>query len=351
MNPDGSITATLADGMNYDAATNSVHLDNYWTNEFTPEHVEFTDGGNVNVALPPETIYHGDNAFTIPEGQVDFINNPGPDYAYYGPDFVTADTSGIHMTMPDVAPEHMEVHPDQGHVSMSTEFATEHFDHMIPEGVEFHPDGSMTTEVPEGTMYDVDSNSLTFAPGQMHMNEIPDGVASTMNSDGSISVTLPPGMEYDAEAGTVHMDNYWANQMTPDPVHVSMDGHFDVNLPPETHYHDGGSFSIPEHQQDFMNNPAPEYVNEGPEWVNENIDGSVQVDVPDHMNLDPAAGTITMDIEHMPEAFGDVMPGNFEFQPDGTLDVNFGQNSADYESFCYKPICRRWDIHSNGHNF
>ena len=62
--------------MSYDAEANGVHLDNYWTNELTPEAVECTPEGELIVDLPQGCEYPEDGSFSIPEYQADFLENP-----------------------------------------------------------------------------------------------------------------------------------------------------------------------------------------------------------------------------------------------------------------------------------
>ena len=51
----------------------SVTMDNHWTNEVTPEPMEFSADGTVHVDLPSDT-YYADGSFTVPEYQNDYFS-------------------------------------------------------------------------------------------------------------------------------------------------------------------------------------------------------------------------------------------------------------------------------------
>lgn len=319
LNSDGSISVTLQDGMNYDTDVNSIQLDNYWTNELIPEPVEFTPEGELIVDLPSDCQFHEDGSFVIPEGSVDFIENPNPAYCTEGPDWVQANPDGS-MTLE--SNENFTSVPQEGYIEIDNQYINNGFEDYTPEGVEFHQDGTMSAQVPDGTLYDGDSNALTFPIGEMHMDEIPEGVEAQLNPNGSITVSLQDGMDYNAESGSVHFDNHWTNEMTPDCVEFNTDGQCHVNMPHDTHFYDDGSVQIPEASADFVENPYPEYVNEGPEWVNDNPDGSVTVTTPEGISVNAEEGYVTMSAETaMSELGGDLIPEEIQLNGDGTIDM------------------------------
>ena len=48
-----------------------------------------------------------------------------------------------------------------------------------------------------------------------------------------------------------------------------------IHLPDETHHFEDGSFMVPEDYTDFVDDPAPSYAINGPDFVSENPDGSM----------------------------------------------------------------------------
>ena len=65
-------------------------------------------------------------------------------------DWVTPNPDGsVSLT----STEHYEANADEGNIQMNTEYINEGFDHYIPEGIEFNPDGTMDV-IPEGTSFD-----------------------------------------------------------------------------------------------------------------------------------------------------------------------------------------------------
>lgn len=324
MNQDGSISVALQDGMQFNADTGSVQLDNYWTNELIPGPVEFTPEGNFNIQLPEGTEFHDDGSFSLAAHNADFMENPAPAYSYDN-DFVNCNPDGSVSVQFN---EGMQVNATEGTITMNTNYMMEHFDHQIPEGVHFNGDGTMNISVPTGTQYAPDANSLTFPAGSVHMGEIPPEVNAQLNPDGTITAQLQPGMEWIGETGQVHMNQYWTNELTPEPVEFHSDGSVQVNMPHDTHYCQDGSCYIPEGSADFMENPHPEYVEHGPEWVNDNPDGSVTVQAPATMMVDSAAGTVTMSYETAMAEFGsDLIPEDMTLNADGTADLRAPQEA------------------------
>jgi hypothetical protein len=321
LNDDGSVTLSLQDGMEYQDG--NVNLDNYWTNELTPEAVDFNPDGSVHVELPQDCEFGADGSFTIPEYQADFLENPDPSYMVDGPDFIDANPDGS-FTVENF--ENIEVNPEAGTVQMETEFFNENFDNQIPEEVNFNTDGTMDIQTPEGTQYDTTANSLTFPEGEVHMDQIPEQIQSSINPDGSITVQLQDGMEF--QDGSVHMDNYWTNELTPDALDFSEDGQCTCDLPEDTHYFEDGSFNVPEGSADFIDQPLPEYIDQGPDWVNDNPDGSVTVQAPEGAVIDAAGGSITFDYDLAQAEFqGDLIPEDFDLHADGTADIGLPEGT------------------------
>lgn len=319
MNADGSISVTLQDGMNYDAETNSVHLDNYWTNELTPEPVNYTHEGVLVVDLPQDCEFHDDGSFTIPEGHCDFIENPDPAYCTQGPDWVAPNPDGS-VTLQSC--EYFEAYPEDGQIQMNSEYLNEGFEDYKPDNITFNDDGTMTAQVPQGTLYDAQSNALTFPEGQVHMNEIPEELNAQYNENGTITINLQEGMEFNPETGNVQFDNYWTNELTPDCAEFTPEGQVIVDMPHDCYFHEDGSVSIPPESCDFVEEPYPEYVNHGPDWVSDNPDGSVTVTPPEGMFVNAQEGYVSMSYEMaQSELGGDLIPEEMTLNSDGTISV------------------------------
>lgn len=321
LHEDGTITVNLQDGMQYDAESGDVHLDNYWANEVMPDHCEYTPEGEMVVNLPGDCQYYEDGSFRLPEESADFMNNPEPGYVMDGPEWVNENPDG---SVSFASNEGMKLDPETGTMHMETEYMSEQFDQHIPDEVHFNPDGTMDVKIPEGTEYDAESRSLTFPEGSVHMNEIPEQVEAHLNDDGTITATLPDGMDYNAEAGSVHMDNYWTNEFTPDNMEIHPDGHCEIHMPQGTEYYDDGSCSVPPEHADFIENPGPEYVDQGPDWVTGNPDGSITVSAPEGATVDPEAGTMTMSVD---QAMNEFEIDDVKLNADGTADFQLPEGT------------------------
>ena len=117
----------------------------------------------MDITLPQDCEFHEDGSFDLPQDHADFIENPDPGYCTHGHDWVAPNPDGS-VTLE--ANENFEVHPEEGYVSMDAGYVNEAFNEYIPEGVEFNGDGTMTAQVPAGTLYDVDANAVTFPEGK-----------------------------------------------------------------------------------------------------------------------------------------------------------------------------------------
>lgn len=332
INPDGTLTVELPDGVDYNADANTLHMDNEWCNEVTPDCVEFSPEGQCEISLPEDCHHFEDGSFNIPEGSTDFIENPDPAFVTEGPEWCDANADGsVNVVIPTEFAEQIEINPEAGTMTLDTEVMQEQFENYVPEEMTFNADGTADVSLPEGTDYNADAHSLTFPEGEMHLNEIPDDVNAQLNPDGTITVNLQDGMEYNADTGSVQLDNYWCNEVTPDCVEFTPEGNCVVDLPPETQYFEGGEMNIPAEATDFIENPEPAYVTEGPAWVDGNPDGSVTMEIPaemqDQIQVDPNAGTMTMDAEFCNEQFDDHMPDDFQFNADGTSDVSIPEGT------------------------
>jgi hypothetical protein len=326
---DGSVKVELPEGINYDAEAQTLHVDNYWTGELIQDNVDISPAGEFTVDLPSGTEYGDDGSFHVPEHCADFMEYPEPDYCCHC-DVMDYNVDGS-INVPAV--EGLQYDVDNCEAQFDANFATEHFDHMIPDDVSFNPDGTMDINLPNDCQYDDASGVLHFPEGSdgPHPNEIPDGINYDYNPDGSLDVTLPEGINYDADAGCVHVDNYWTGEMTPDCVEYTPEGEFHVDLPSDTYYGDDGSCCIPDHCTDFYENPEPSYAHDGPDWVSDNPDGSITVEVPEGVAIDAEAGTMTMDHDVAMEAFAEEIPDDFTFNTDGTLDVSLPEGT-DYNA-------------------
>ena len=94
----------------------------------------------------------------------------------------------------------------------------------------------------------------------MHLENVPEGVDAHINPDGTTSVMLQEGMEYDAENHQVNLDNHWVNEVTPDSMNVTPDGEVQIAAPEGTEFYDDGSFNIPAEDANLRNEPSPEFV-------------------------------------------------------------------------------------------
>ncbi len=320
-NPDGSISVPLQPGMNFNPDTGAVSLDNHWTNEVAPANVEIQPDGNVKIELPEATQFHDGGSFAIPAEHTNFIENPAPEYVTHGPDWINTPAPGGAVSFEP--PPYVHVDPAAGVATMPIENMQADFGNHIPDGMTFHADGTMDVQPPAGTVYNAEANTLTLPAGSMaHPGDMPPSLGAIANPDGSITVPMHEGMSYDPGAGTVHCDNYWTNQITPSNIEIHADGNVTVNLPPTTQYHDGGAFTVPAEHSNFVDNPPPEFVQHGPDWVSmPAADGPVHVEPPPYVHVDPAAGVATMPIENMHADFSNHIPDGTTFHADGTMEV------------------------------
>ncbi len=322
INPDGTTTVMLQEGMDFNPDTGSVHMDNYWTNEITPDSVQITAEGNVNIALPEGTEYFDDGSFTVPADHVDFIEAEQPDFVH-DVEFSEVGPEGEYTFTP---PEGIEVNAEAGEATIPNEMIDEHI--PVPEEIHFNADGTMNVDLPEGTQYDTEANAIIFPEGEMNVAEVPENFNPEVNADGTITITLQDGMNYDGDAGQVHFDNYWTNELTPDPIEVTAEGNLVVDLPQDTQFHDDGSFTVPEYQADFLENPAPEYVTEGPDFVNVNPDGSVAIVPQEGLEFNAEAGQMEMNSEFVNEHFEEYIPDDITLHEDGTITAQVPAGTA-----------------------
>jgi hypothetical protein len=314
-NEDGTVSVVLPDGIEFNADANSCHCDNYWTNEVTPDAIEFSESGTLSIDLPSTAEYQDDGSIQIPAESADFLENPEPTILADGPDWAQGNPDG---SVSFDVPESYTVDVDAGTVTAPIETFNSDYADAYPEDFTINPDGSSTHQLSDGTQWDAEAGSLTFPAGEMHMDEIPEGIEASLAEDGSISVILPDGMEYDAEANAVNMDNYWTNEVTPECVEYGTDGSVICDLPHDTQYHEGGDFTVPVDSVDFVENPDPGYVADPPEYMDVHSDGSYTIEPPEGMTLDAEQGTVTMTAdsfqEQMPEDEGTT------FNADGSSD-------------------------------
>jgi hypothetical protein len=317
-NPDGTISVTLPEGINYNPADGSITMNNYWANEFAPPSVEISPMGDVNVTLPPTIDYQPDGSFVVPSENADFLAEPDPAYTVGAPDWVAPQPDGSVMFTP---PAGIPIDATQGTMTMSFEQVEQNFTAQMPTDMVVHTDGSMEMPVPQGTTYDAAAKMLTLPAGELYSQDIPSGIAYTMMDSGAIAVTLPPGIEFDPAENTVTFNNYWANEVAPPAVTIMPDGQLQVDLPPQTQYFENGAFSVSPAYVDFIDNPAPPYVYDGPEWVNMSSDGAVHFQPPTEFQIDPQAGTVTLPMEAMDVHFENHTPDDMQFNPDGTVNI------------------------------
>lgn len=316
VNPDGSMSVTLPQGMAYNDG--AVTMNNYWANEFTPPAVEFTAEGSVHVTLPPTVDYQPDGSFVVPTESAEFLATPDPAYTVGGPEWVTPNVDGSVMFTP---PTDIQVDPAQGTMTMNFEQVETHFANELPPDMTIHPDGSVETPVPPGTTFDANAGVLTIPAGELAPQEIPAGIIYNVLDSGAVAITLPPGIEYDPATQAVTFDNHWANEIAPPCVTIMADGNVQVDLPPQTQYFDNGGFTVPPAYADFMDNPPPAYVYNGPEWVNMTPDGAVHFTPPPEIHMDPNQGTMTMPYGAAMDHFENHVPENMHLNPDGTMNI------------------------------
>ncbi len=228
-------------------------------------------------------------------------------------DFVEPNADGSFNVQP---PEGTTLDADNGVLEFPPEEVAEHC--PMPDDVVINADGSLTTPVPPDTLYDPIHNTLTFAEGEVHLNEMPEGINAFENPDGTVSAYLPDGIEFDPENGSVTMDNYWANEFAPQEANITPEGGVEVNLPDDTQYNDDGSFTVTESSADFLEEPPPEYVTQGPDWVDSNPDGSFTAEPPPEVNINPDENLATMPADFVNEQFDEYMPEDFTLNADGS---------------------------------
>ena len=159
----------------------------------------------------------------------------------------------------------MEVNAAEGYVSMDYEVANEQLGgDLIPEGMSINGDGSITVQVPEQIQleFNADSGSYTLSqtPENFNINEVPEFVEASYGGEGNIQISFPEGVEYDAEAGTLNLSNEFVNQIAPEPIEISSEGDFQINLPDDTQYFEEG-FVISAESADFLDQGGPESEN------------------------------------------------------------------------------------------
>ena len=320
VNPDGTLCVTLPDGITYQPEAGNVVMSNYWANEFAPPSVEITPAGGVYVTMPPTVDYQPDGSMIIPPESADFLQSPDPAYMTGAPEWVAANPDGSITFTP---PATFTVDPEAGTMTASFEQYEQNFQAQIPDDLVVHPDGSMEAPVPAGSVYDSASNTLTIPAADMQTKDIPAGIAYEVLDSGAYAVQLPPGIEYDPASQTVTLNNHWANEFAPPNVEIMPNGQIQVDLPPQTQYFEGGDagFAVPPTYADFIDNPPPAYIQDGPEWANMSPDGAVHFTPPTDVQLHPETGTATMSVDSMNEHFENHIPDHVQFNPDGTVNI------------------------------
>ena len=178
------------------------------------------------------------------------MENPHPEYVDHGPDWVSDNPDGSVTVN---APESMVVDPEAGTVTMSAEVAMQELGgDLIPEEITINGDGTANIGLPEGTTFDADANALTFAPGEVSIHEVPEGLEAQLNEDGSVTVSLNESVSYDADSNSVQFSNEMINAMAPEPINITADGQFQIELPEDTQYFEGNSFVISAESADFL---------------------------------------------------------------------------------------------------
>ncbi|HLD99482.1 MAG TPA: hypothetical protein VJB59_04445 [Bdellovibrionota bacterium] len=239
---DGSVAIQVPDGVTVDLQAGTVILDNYWTNELMPENVSVSPEGEVTVDLPTDTQYFGNAGITISPESADFLNNPDPDYATHGPDWIEPNSDGSVTVVP---PADAQVDVEAATLTLPVATVMEEFVEVIPEGVTLNTDGSISVPVPPETVYNAQEQTLTFAPGELHVNEIPEEASPVLNDDGSITATLPDGAVFDSQTNTVTLENQLTDTVLPVNVTLSDSGQVIVDLPENTQIMPGDSANAP----------------------------------------------------------------------------------------------------------
>ncbi|MDZ4678479.1 MAG: hypothetical protein SGI74_13355, partial [Oligoflexia bacterium] len=318
LNEDGTITAYLQNGMTFNEDTGVIEVDNYWTNELIPTQVEVQTDGSVMVALPSDTEIKSDGSFIISAESSTFLEEPQPDYAVNGPEWVTVEANGAVTVEPL---QGVQVNAETGIVTMSVEVLSAEFSDQILGEVEFKDDGTMEIVVPQGTTFDANENALTFSAASINISELPSQVEVYLNPDGTATAYLPDGMTFDANTGTIQVDNYWVNEFVPPSVYVTTDGQVLVDMPATTQFYSDGSFTIPTADADFINSPEPDYVLNGPEWITSDAAGSITVEPPAEVVVDPEAGTATIPLATVNAEFAELIPENLTLNIDGSASI------------------------------
>ena len=121
----------------------------------------------------------------------------------------------------------MTLDTTEGTLTLQGDMIDQHL--PIDDGMIFH-DGTMDVKVPEGTEFNASLNQLIFPEGEVNINELPSEVNPQVQDNGSITVTLQDGMNFDEGSQTVHMDNYWTNELTPEPIEYTPQGEMIIDL-------------------------------------------------------------------------------------------------------------------------
>lgn len=320
-NDDGTLSIDLPGGVTFDEHQNTVTLDNYWTNEALPAPVEVSPVGEVTVTLPAETLIQDDGTVIVPSDHADFLENPDPEYVVHGPDYVEAQPDGAISITP---PEGVEIQADLGIATLSAETLNADFGDLLPLQASLTSEGTLEIPLPESASFDESTRILSVSTENVNLLQIPDSIAATENTDGTLSITIPDGVTIDS--GSVILDNYWTNEVLPENISVNTEGQVSVDLPVNTQYFDDSGITIPANSADFISNPDPTYVTQGPDWISPNSDGSVTLNIPEQVSVDAEAATITMDVQTAQEQFAAVIPEGVTLNSNGSITIDVPSN-------------------------
>jgi len=155
---------------------------------------------------------------------------------------------------------------------------------VFPENLEFQPDGSLKVTLPPGVEYLDQSNTLILPEGSIPVQEFPGFFMAHKNPDSSVTAYLPEyGVEIDFENNYLTLHNDVVNKVMPHYFDVLTDGSMMVSLPPKCKIKND-EIEMSEEQFSFYSKKRFSFVNEF-DWIEENENGSLKVEPLEGMKL------------------------------------------------------------------
>ena len=283
---DGQVTLRMPPGVEYSPQTGFVTMDNFWANRIAPRAVKIGAEGSVQVRLPPDTRFNPDGTITIPPEYADFMDNPPPDYVYFGPYWASCFLDGnIRLELP------AEFEAEEGTLSTSIELFQACFEEVLPPNLVLNPDGTANFLLPSFAAYDVAANIVRVGAQRAHELMPPPELRPYFTEDGALLVRLPRGMEYEPSSHSVQLDNFWVNRLMPSSLEILPSGEVRVRLPSAARIIDE-IVLIPRHEAEFLSEPQAPLVCKNRDWMISLSDGSIAVTPMPGMVVDAKAGLI-----------------------------------------------------------